>query len=202
MKDIKQKPTFAKALIWVLIIGGVIGLLASFALTYDKIQILINPYYQPSCNLNPIFSCGSVMKTKQADLFGVPNTIFGLIGFAMLTTIGVALLAKAKFERWFWLGLQAGVTTGFIFVHYLFFEGVFRIHAICPFCFAVWMIIAPIFWYTTLYNLAVGNLCPGNRFARLKMFVLRHHGDFLLTWYVIILGILLNQFWYYWKTLL
>lgn len=186
---------------YVFIIAAIVGLAASLALTYDKIQVLKNPAYIPSCNINPIISCGSVMKTEQSNLLGVPNTLFGLMGFSMLLAFGVALLAGAKFKRWLWQAINAGVLVGFIFFVYLFFEGVFRIHAICPYCFAVWMVMPPVLWYVTLYNLGEGHIGRSLP-ARLKAFLVRRHGDVLLAWYVIIFLILLTRFWYYWKTLL
>ncbi len=187
---------------YIFIIAGIIGCLASFALTYDKIHILQDPQYQPNCNLNPILSCGSVMKTEQASLFGVPNTIFGLIAFSVLFTFGVLLAGGATVKRWVWRGAQLAATMGIVFMHYLFFQGVFRIHAICPWCFVVWMITIPVFWYTTLYNLRERNLVLPTILRPLGKFAERHHGNILIVWYLIILGILLVRFWYYWSTLL
>ncbi|MGB9251369.1 MAG: vitamin K epoxide reductase family protein, partial [Mycobacterium sp.] len=46
---------------WWVLIAGVAGLIASATLTIEKIELLVNPSYVPSCNLNPIVSCGSVM---------------------------------------------------------------------------------------------------------------------------------------------
>src|SRR5664279_4721339 len=126
---------------------------ASFVLTYYKLHILQNPAYHPPCNINPVLSCGSVMKTEQASLFGMPNTIYGLMAFAMLLTLGVVLVSGAKLPAWMWRAAQGIATVGVISMHYLFFQGVFRIGAICPWCFAVWMITIPVFWYITLYNL-------------------------------------------------
>lgn len=182
-----------------IIVTGIIGLMASFALTYDKIQVIQNPGYDPSCNINPIFSCGSVMKTEQASLLGVPNTIFGLMAFTALVTFGVLLASGAKAKKWVWVGAQIGATLGLIFMHYLFFQGVYRINAICPWCFTVWMITIPTFWYVTLYNVQ-------NKIIRLPKsmadFMIKHHGDILIVWYLIIFGILLQHFWYYWSTLI
>ena len=190
---------FTRTVAIILFVGGVVGIIAAFALTYDKIQVLSNHNYKPSCNINPVLSCGSVMKTKQADLFGVPNTIFGLIGYTAFAMYGALLLTKAKFTKLVWLSLQVGVTVALLFMHYLFFEGIFRIHAICPFCFVIWMITTPIFWYTTIYNIQAGYIkLP----KKLRTFILRHHGDILALWYIVIFGILLKEFWYYWKTLI
>ena len=44
-----------------------------------------------------------------------------------------------------------------LFAGYLFFQGVFRIGAICPFCFLIWITMPLMFWYTTLYNLRHGH---------------------------------------------
>lgn len=197
-----MKATLKQTLPYIFLIAGVIGIIASFALTYDKIQVLKNPAYDPSCNISPILSCGSVMKTEQANLLGVPNTIFGLISFSMLTMLGIVLLAGATLKRWLWLAINAGALGGFIFFIYLYFQAVFRIHAICPYCFVVWLIVPPVVWYTTLYNLKEGNLKAKRIKPRIKNWLQRHHGDLLLTYYLVFFAILLNRFWYYWKTLI
>jgi len=198
----KKKPTLKQVLPYIFIVAGIIGCVASFALTYDKIQVLKNPSYRPSCNISPILSCGSVMKTEQASVLGVPNTIFGLMGFSALATLGVTLIAGATFRRWLWRTVNAAALAGFCFFVYLFFEGVYRIDAICPYCFVVWMIVPPVLWYTTLYNLDEGNLKLGFIPARIKSWVRGHHGDVLLVWYLFIFTLLLTHFWYYWKTVL
>lgn len=204
MVHIRKKDTFTlgKILPYLLIGAGVVGCIASFVLTYDKIQILQNTSYDPSCNINPVLSCGSVMKTEQASLFGVPNTIFGLIAYSMLITFGVLLAGGAKVKRWVWVGAQFAATAGVVFMHYLFFQGVFRIGAICPWCFVVWMITIPIFWYITLYNISEKNIHVPKSMERVTMFTRKYHGEILLVWYLSIFAILLQHFWYYWSTLL
>ena len=189
------------ALPYLLLIGGAIGIIASFALTYDKIHLLQNPAYQPSCNLNPVFSCMSVMKSAQANILGAPNTVFGLIAFTAVTMLGAMVLAGAVCKRWFWQIAQLVATMGIVFMHYLFFEAVFRIHAICPWCFLVWMVTIPVFFGLTIYNLRQGNL-KFLRFRLLAPFIDHYNIDILVLWYLIIFVILLIKFWYYWQTLL
>lgn len=191
-----------KWLPWILIVFGTLGIIASFTLTYDKIKVMQDATYVPNCNINPVLSCGSVMKTKQAEIMGVPSTIFGLIGYTAVVVVGAALLAKARFERWFWLSLQLGVTAAFAFIHYLFFQGVFRIGAVCPFCFLTWISTAPLFWYVTVYNVSAGHIRFAPKLAWLKRFILAHHLDLFILWYLLLLGTLLQHFWYYWKTLI
>lgn len=182
---------------YILVGAGIIGFICAAVIMFDKVQLLKNPRYVPSCNLNPVISCGSVMQSKQANAFGFPNPFIGLGGFPIVLTVGMAVLAGAKFKRWFWLGLQAGTIFGLGFVHWLFFESVYRIHALCPWCMGVWAITITSFWYVTLYNLQSGNFGKTAQKHPLTQFASRHHLDILFLWFVIIAGLILKHFWYY-----
>ena len=195
----KKAPlTLERTIGWILAVCGIIGFIAAFVLTIDKIHLIQDPSYVPSCSINPIISCGSVMKTAQSSVFGFPNSLIGIAGFAIISTIGMALLAGARFKRWFWLCTQAGVVFGIAFVTWLQYQTLYSIGALCPYCMVVWSVMIPIFWYVTLYNIRTGNI----RIKRGGGFLQRHHGEILLVWFLIILGLILNRFWYYWSTLL
>lgn len=201
----KPAKTLERTWPWILTIGGAIGWIAAFVIMYEKISLLKNPAYVPECNINPIISCGSVMKTAQANAFGFPNPIIGLAGFAVVITIGMFLIAgapTAKIKRWFWLGLQTGTFFGVLFVHWLAFQSIYRIGALCPYCMVVWVATITIFWYTLLYNLRVGVIKTPKGWEKFVAWLQRHHGDVLLVWLLIIAGLILNHFWYYWKTLI
>lgn len=194
----KTRLTLAKALPVLLVVAGIIGLICSFVLTYDQIEILKNPQYVPSCNLNPVLSCGSVINSKESEVLGLPNPVFGLAAFGALTTIGVALLAGANFKRWFWLGLETGTVAGLAFVHWLFFQSVYRINALCPFCIVVWAVVITTFWYVTLYNVEQGYIrLPQGHLQTAAVWARRHHIDILLMWFIIIAVLILKHFWYY-----
>lgn len=180
-----------------LLLGGLLGLAASAVLTVDKIHLLQNPGYQPSCNINPIISCGSVMRTQQAAAFGFPNSLIGLVAFGALVTVGAGLLAGAAYRRWFWLGLQAGTLFGLGFVIWLIDQTLYSIGALCPYCMLVWAAVLPLFWYTTLHSLRTGVL-PAPRWWPS---VARWHWVVPAVWYVGIALLILNRFWYYWQTL-
>jgi uncharacterized membrane protein len=192
------KHTLAKALPYILIIGGILGIICSFIITQDKFKLLENPNYHPLCDLNPVISCGSVMQSKQGAAFGFPNPFIGLAAFAVLITIGMAMKAGAIFKRWFWLGLELGAVFGIGFVHWLFFESVYRIHALCPYCMVVWIVTITTFWYVTLYNIEQKNIVlPKGAATTVYSWVRRHHIDILVLWLLIIAGLILKHFWYY-----
>lgn len=193
----RAKPSFEKVLPYVLIAAGVVGLIASFVISFDKMRLLENPHYQPSCNLNPIISCGNVMKSPQGSAFGFPNPWIGLAAFTVLLTIGIGQLAGATFKRWFWLGLEAGTVFGIGFIHWLFFESVYRIQALCPWCMAVWVATITTFWYVTLYNLQLGHIRLPAATRQFGVFIRKHHLDILVLWFLVITGLILQHFWYY-----
>ena len=192
-------PTFSKALPIILIITGLIGLLFAFLLMYDSIKIYSNPHYVPICNLNPILNCGNVINSKEADVFGFSNPLIGVAAFPVLVTTGVIVLSGVKLKRWFWQALNAGSFVGVVFMHYLFIESVYRIHAVCPFCFGTWIMTITAFWYVSLYNIQVGNIKLPKKYKPITDYIVKHHVDILILWFLIIIGLILNHFWYYYK---
>jgi uncharacterized membrane protein len=185
---------------WLYLIGGGIGFVAAFALMIEKIAKLADPGYVPTCSLNPVVSCGSVMDSPQATAFGFPNPLIGISAFAVVVTIGVVLLSGFQAPRWFWLGMQLGATFGVVFVHWLIYSSLYRIGALCPYCMVVWIVTIPIFWYTTLHNLTRGYLSISRRPVALS--VARYHSLALTLWYLAIIALILQAFWLYWTTLL
>ncbi|MBI2592379.1 vitamin K epoxide reductase family protein [Candidatus Saccharibacteria bacterium] len=189
--------TLDNSLPLLLLIGGLIGFIASFILTIETMEFLKNPSYTPSCNISPWLSCASVMKTSQASVFGFTNSLMGIAGFAVITTAGGALLAGARFKRWFWLVLQSGSLLGLVFVHWLFFESLYRIGALCPYCMVVWLVTLPIFWYITLYNIKQGYLPVPSLLRGIFNFARQQHMGILVLWFLIMIALIVKRFWYY-----
>nr|WP_239107956.1 vitamin K epoxide reductase family protein [Spirilliplanes yamanashiensis] len=195
-------PLTDRLLGWVLTVGGVLGAAAAFVLTVEKMALLKDATYVPSCSINPILSCGSVMTTDQAEVFGFANPLIGLAAFPVVATTGVALLAGIRLPRWWWLALQGGVLFGVVFVHWLFFQSVYRIGALCPYCMVVWVVMIVVFCYTTLYNLDRGHLGGGGRLRRVGGATARVHSAVPTIWLLILTALIGQAFWTYWRTLL
>jgi uncharacterized membrane protein len=183
----------------VLIFGGLIGVLCSFLITIEKINLIANPSYIPSCNINPFISCGSVMKTPQASLFGFPNSLLGILGFSIMLTVGMAELAGAKFKKWFWVTAEIGITLAVIFVYWLFYQSIYRIGALCPYCMVVWVVTIPMFWYLTLYNLEEKNIVVCKNQEKFVFKLKKNNLLILSIFYLVIFLSILIHFWSYWK---
>ena len=91
----RRSGPFARSLPWLLLVGGLIGLTAAFVLTVEKFALALDPAYAPTCSINPVLNCGSVMDTPQASAFGFPNSLLGIAGFAVVAAVGAGLLAGA-----------------------------------------------------------------------------------------------------------
>ncbi|MFY1692888.1 vitamin K epoxide reductase family protein [Plantactinospora sp. WMMB782] len=186
---------------WVLAVCGVLGGVAAFTLAVEKFHVLADQTYRPSCSINPVLSCGSVMSTPQAEVFGFPNPLIGVAGFAVVTTLGVVVLAGAVLPRWCWLGLQAGTVFGVVFVHWLFFQSLYRIGALCPYCMVVWVAMIVLFWYVTLHNLHHAHLPLPSRLRRPVSAVVDYHTVAVMLWLFLLAGLIGQRFWDYWRTL-
>ncbi|HEY8752177.1 MAG TPA: vitamin K epoxide reductase family protein [Arthrobacter sp.] len=152
---------------WLMVITGAIGWVASGALVLEKLEVLKDPNHVTVCDINPWISCGLVMQTWQSSVFGFPNMFIGIVAFAIIITVGMALLSGATFARWYWLGLQAGATLGFAFIVWLWSQALYAIHILCPFCMVVWASMIPLFVWVTIRNITQGALPVPAGVARL-----------------------------------
>ncbi len=80
------------------------------------------------------------MTTPQASALGFPNSLIGIGAFAVVTVTGVLAVAKVPLPRWYWVGMTLGTLAGAGFVHWLIFQSLYRIGALCPYCMVVWVV--------------------------------------------------------------
>jgi uncharacterized membrane protein len=188
-------PVRRASAVWILI-AGVVGLAAAVTLTAEKIEILINPAYVPSCSINPVLSCGSVMVTPQASAFGFPNPLIGIVAFTVVVVTGVLAVANIRLPRWYWAGLAIGTALGVVFVHWLIFQSLYRIGALCPYCMGVWAVTIPLF--VVVASIALQPL-RSNVVARV---LYTWRWSLVALWFTALILMILVRFWNYWSTLL
>ncbi|MBU8578858.1 MULTISPECIES: vitamin K epoxide reductase family protein [Brevibacterium] len=151
-------PVFARHVPFavVLLATGVIGWVASAILVSERLALYENPAHVTSCDINPWVSCGKVMGSWQSELFGFPNPLIGIVAFAVVITTGMALLAGAQLARWYWIGLQIGVSLGSVFVIWLWSQALFDLYLLCLYCMIVWAAMIPLVLLLTIRNLVHG----------------------------------------------
>ena len=183
--------TIQKSYPYILIVGSIIGLLASFVLTVDTIDLIKNPDINLPCNINPFISCSSVATTWQASVFGFPNSLLGITAFAMLFAVGVMLLSGGRSKKPLWLLVNLGTLAAMIFVMWFFYESVYRIGSLCLYCMVTWAVTWPLFLYTTVWNFREEHFNFGEKFFH---FISRNHIQILIIGYLIPILLILLQF--------
>lgn len=121
-----------------IIIFSALSLLASFVLSYEEIHLLKDPNARLSCNINSVFNCGTVMKTEKATILGdIPNSFFGIIGYAASLTLGVVMVSGVMLPRWMKFCMFGAFTGGWLFATWLFYDSLYGIGVLCPWCLTV-----------------------------------------------------------------
>ena len=150
-------------------IAGVIALAAAIQLTIDKFTLLQNKIdgveTALACDFSAFVSCGGVMDSPQGEAFGFPNPIIGIVGFSVVTVLGVLFWTGAPVVRWVWTGLQLGTLFGIGFVTWLQYQSIYELELLCPYCMVVWAVMIPLFVYVTACSLrGVAPQSPVTRF--------------------------------------
>jgi uncharacterized membrane protein len=185
----------------IIALASLVAFAAAVILMVEKLMLINDPGYVPSCSINPILSCGSIMESDQAEAFGFPNPLLGIVGFGTLAIAGASVALGVKFPRRAWLAIQAAVSFAFLFVCWLIFQSLYRIEALCPYCMVVWVAVFALFTYVTLFNLSSGNIrTPASLKPALEMAV-RYHGVILTVGLLAVVLLIAEAFWDYWRTL-
>lgn len=132
----------------------------------------------------------------QASVFGFPNSLIGIVGFTVVLVTGVLALAKVDLPRWYWTGLAIGSFLGVVFVHWLAWESLYSIGALCPYCMVVWAVTIPLFVVATSI---ASRAAASNGVVRVLH---TWRWSLVALWFTGILLLILVRFWDYWSTLL
>jgi uncharacterized membrane protein len=141
-----------------MLVSAALSLTASFVLSVDAVRLAADPQTALSCNVNAVISCGTVATSWQASLFGFPNAFLGLVAEPVVITIAVASLGGVRFPRWFMFTAQIVYTIGVLFAYWLFYQSMFDIGALCPWCLLVTVSTTLVFATLTHVNIRDNNL--------------------------------------------
>jgi len=122
---------------WTMLITAIAAFLAAFVLSVEKIEVVKNANVVLSCSINAALNCASVMKTWQSEVFGFPNSFLGIMGFAIVIAVAMGGLLKVKYSRAYLVTAQVFYGLGLLFSYWLFFQSVYAIQVLCPWCLIV-----------------------------------------------------------------
>ena len=141
-----------------MLVSALLSLTASLVLSADAIVLAANPDATLACDISAAISCGTVGQAWQSSLLGFPNAFLGLMAEPVVITIAVASLGGVRFPRWFMVSAQAVYTIGVIFAYWLFYQSMFVIGALCPWCLLVTVSTTLVFTTLSHVNIRDGNL--------------------------------------------
>lgn len=172
-----------------LLAAGLLGFGAAFVLAVEKYWLLTNPFYTPSCSINATVSCGPVMSSAQAAVFGFPNPYLGIAGFAVVAASGAMLLSGGRLSGWYAAGLQVGVLAGTAFVGWLMWQSLVSIGALCPYCMAAWAATFTALWYVSLHNLGRNRRRLPTPVRPALDVATQNHSSILLGWLLLVAAV-------------
>jgi len=113
------------------------------------------------------------------------------VGFSIVVTIGAAIMAGARFKKWFWVCMNIGLAAATAFIMWLWYQTTFQINALCLFCMIVWVMTITLFVKTTVRNISAG-VIPASQSMRESA---RGWSWFAISlWLILIFGIIVIRF--------
>lgn len=185
-----------------LLLGGMIGLLASFILTLDKIKLLENPKFIPGCSLSPIITCTAAMSSAQATTFGVPNSMVGIVLFTALVVVSGSIVIGVQYSQRLLAVVAYTAAAGFLFTNYLILQSILVLHVVCPWCFTIWLSAPIILLGATMLYAQKSNDMTSKKLNRIASKTLQHSHQLILLWYVALFILLAVTFRDFFATLL
>lgn len=114
--------------------GGVIGMVAAFLQTTEKITLLKNKDAVLTCDLNSVFSCTSVLNAWQSAVFGFPNSLMCMALFTIFGSIALVGLTGGSLPRKLRLSIQVLALFAFGFAVWFLTQSIYVINALCILC--------------------------------------------------------------------
>ncbi|CAN5416841.1 vitamin K epoxide reductase family protein [soil metagenome] len=179
-----------------MLVFGIIALSAAFTLSVEKVQLLENPSTTLDCSINLVLDCSRVMQTWQSHVFGFPNMYIGMIAFPIIIAIALLGLSNVRFPRWFLIGGNIGYLMGTIFSYWLFFQSVYVIEILCPWCLVVTFSTTLLLAMMTHYNLRENTFGFKKKVnTRIQAFLAKdYHKLIVASWIVLMIALVFIKF--------
>jgi uncharacterized membrane protein len=123
-----------RTLYGIMLAGTLIGMVAAFLQTLEKLVLIANQNAVLPCNLNSVFSCSTVLNSWQSSVFGFPNSIMCLTLFTIFSSIALVGVTGGTLPRRLRLGIQGLSLFTLAFALWFLWQSTYVIGALCIFC--------------------------------------------------------------------
>lgn len=177
---------------------GIVGLIVSFILSVEEIHLIKHPDATLSCSINFVLNCSTVMQSWQASVFGFPNMLIGLMAYPVVITAAVVALTglAGTLPRWYWRVATICYGLGALFAYWLFFQSLYVIQVLCPWClvitFSTTILFATIGHYALRENIFGVNK---NLNDKIQIYLKKDYGKMLVAaWIVLLVALVILKF--------
>lgn len=177
LKDKEERRVWPLSL---LALGAIVGLLASFVLSTEAIDLAKNSQVELPCSLNAVINCAAVGSHPTAHVFGFPNAFIGMVTLPVMITIAIAALMGVRFPKPFMFMAELGALVGVIFAGWMFLVSYNVIEILCPWCLTTDAAMLMIFLSLTHYNIREENLYLSGKADKLAHWFINKGFDILL----------------------
>lgn len=196
-----KKSALSRSDVWIfgtMLVFGIVGLIVSFILSVEEIHLIKNPDATLSCSINLVLNCSTVMQSWQASVFGFPNMLIGLMAYpVVIATAVVALTGLAgKLPRWYWRAATICYGLGALFAYWLFFQSLYAIQVLCPWCLVI-TFSTTILFATIVYYALRDNIFSFNKKLNgyIQSYLKKDYGKMLVAaWIVLLVALVVVKF--------
>jgi uncharacterized membrane protein len=196
-----KKSALSRSDVWIfgtMLVFGIVGLIVSFILSVEEIHLIKNPDATLSCSINLVLNCSTVMQSWQASVFGFPNMLIGLMAYpVVITTAVVALTGLAgKLPRWYWRAATICYGLGALFAYWLFFQSLYAIQVLCPWCLVI-TFSTTILFATIVHYALRDNIFSFNKKLNgyIQSYLKKDYGKMLVAaWIVLLVALVVVKF--------
>lgn len=177
-----------------LLLSALIGTGASGWLLYEESVHKANPATQLSCSINSAIDCGASMDSVYGHMiFGMPNAIWGVLGFSVMVLLSAWLVAGKTFPRWVWAAWTAGAGAALLSVFFFLAISISVLGVLCPYCLLVWCVSVPLLGVLGGQTLRQGATLT-HSLSKTSRIIIRYSWVFSLVIYLIITLVILFRF--------
>lgn len=117
-----------------MLVGGIIGTVAAFLQTTEKVTLLKNKDAVLTCDIGSVFSCTNVLNAWQSSVFGFPNSLLCMALFTIFASVALVGVSGGELPRKLRLGIQGLSIFTLLFALWFLTQSIYVINALCILC--------------------------------------------------------------------
>lgn len=187
----KNKITSVGKLWWVIAISGLIGLLASFIQTIERINYADDKLAVLSCDINSVIGCSNVFDAWQSSVFGFSNSLMCMVFFGFLLAIGLAAATGSVINKYYRLAINFFSLFFLGFGAWYLHQSAFDVGTICVFCIFCYASVILANWAQLRLN--YNDWPMSKKYKNLTTKCIKHGADsfFWILWALVVTALLI-----------